>query len=55
MKWLAWCLLASETLLAAYVWMAPVVNNAAVLLLAGNSLLLIWCGTRLRRKPSCCR
>lgn len=27
----------------------------AVVLLALNSVLLLWCGAKLRQRPSCCR
>jgi hypothetical protein len=30
-------------------------GDLAVLLLAANSVALIWSATRLRRKASCCR
>jgi hypothetical protein len=29
--------------------------DVAVLLLAANTIALIWCAARLRRGPSCCR
>jgi hypothetical protein len=54
MKWLGCALLAAEVLLVAGV-MKPIGGNIAVLLLALNSVLLIWFASRLRRKPSCCR
>jgi hypothetical protein len=55
MKWLVFVLLAVEAALLGCVLARAMASNLAVLLLAGNSVLLIWCATRLRRKPSCCR
>lgn len=55
MKWLVYVLLATEAVLVGCALTQAISNNLAVLLLAGNSVLLIWGATRLRRKPSCCR
>jgi hypothetical protein len=55
MKWLVYVLLAIEAMLVGCAWAQTISSNVAVLLLAGNSVLLIWGATRLRRKPSCCR
>jgi hypothetical protein len=54
MKWLVYLLLAAEAVLVACALTQTIASNLAVLLLAGNSVLLIWFATRLRRKPSCC-
>jgi len=55
MKWLVYILLAAEMVLVVCTLTRTIESNLAVLLLAGNSVLLIWTATRLRRKPSCCR
>jgi hypothetical protein len=55
MKWVVFILLAAEAVLVACALTQAIASNLAVLLLAGNSVLLIWSATRLRRKPSCCR
>jgi hypothetical protein len=55
MKWLVYILLAAEAVLVECALTRAIASNTAVLLLAGNSVLLIWYATRLRRKPSCCR
>jgi hypothetical protein len=55
MKWLVYILLALEVLLVGCAVAKTLSSNLAVLLIAGNSVLLIWCAARLRRKPSCCR
>jgi hypothetical protein len=55
MKWLVYLLLAVEMVLLACALSHAIASNLAVMLLAGNSVLLIWFATRLRRKPSCCR
>jgi hypothetical protein len=55
MKWLVYLLLAVEAALVAGVLSRALGGDAAVLLLAANSVLLIWSATRWRRKPSCCR
>ena len=55
MKWLVYLLLAAEAALLGCALTRVIASNLAVLLLAGNSVLLIWSATRLRRKPSCCR
>lgn len=55
MKWLAYVLLAVEVLLVRWALKQAVVSNLLVLLLALNSVLLIWSAARSRGKPSCCR
>jgi hypothetical protein len=55
MKWLAYVLLAVEVALAFCVIFEGMASNAVILLLACNSVLLLWTATRLRRKPACCR
>jgi hypothetical protein len=54
MKWLVYSLLGMEAVLVGCALLRAG-GNLAVLLLAANSVLLIWSVTRLRRKPSCCR
>jgi hypothetical protein len=55
MKWLVYILLAAEVVLVGCALTQAIASNMAVLMLAFNSVLLIWSVTRLRRKPSCCR
>ena len=55
MKVLVYVLLAVESLLVRWVLKQPVMNSLSVLLLAGNSVLLIWSAARLLGIPSCCR
>jgi hypothetical protein len=55
MKWLVYILLVAEAVLVACALLRTPGGNVVVLLLAGNSVLLIWSATRWRRKPSCCR
>jgi len=55
MKWLVSILLAAEIVLLGCALAQAIASTTAVLLLAGNSVLLIWSATRLRCKPSCCR
>lgn len=55
MRWLLRALLAAEALLLAAVFLGRLAGNAAVLLLVANSVVLIWCAARWRRRPSCCR
>jgi hypothetical protein len=55
MKLVVFILLAVEALLVAFAMTKNLSGDSAILLLAGNSVLLIWAATRLRRKPSCCR
>jgi hypothetical protein len=55
MKWLVYILLAAEAGLVGCTLTRAIDGNLAVLLLAANSVLLIWSATRWRRKPSCCR
>ena len=55
MKWLVFILLAAEAVLVTCALAQAIASNLAVLLLAGNSILLIWTATRFRHKPSCCR
>jgi hypothetical protein len=55
MKTLGFVLLAIEAVLAFCVIFEGMAGNTIILLLASNSVLLIWTATRLRRKPSCCR
>jgi len=54
MKWLVGILLATEVVLVGCALTWATVSDVAVLLLAANSLVLIWSATRLRRRPSCC-
>jgi len=54
-KWLFIALLASESALMLASLSGRIASNGAVLGLVLNSVLLIWCATRLRRTPSCCR
>lgn len=54
-KWVVWFLLAVEAGLVVCVVTRAFAGDLAVLLLAVNSVLLIWSATRLRRTPSCCR
>ncbi len=55
MRWLVYILVATEAVLIGCAVSHKLESNSAVLLLAGNSVLLIWSATRMRRKPSCCR
>jgi len=55
MKRLAYLVLMIELALAFCVVFEHMTGNTIILLLAANSVLLIWTATRLRRKPSCCR
>jgi hypothetical protein len=55
MKWLVYLLLALEAALVACALSRAIGGNLAVVLLAANSILLLWSATRWRRKPSCCR
>lgn len=55
MKWVIMSLVLAELLIAGSVVFRLIGSNTAVLLLAGNSVALIWAATRWRRKPSCCR
>jgi hypothetical protein len=55
MKWLVYILLAVEAVLVGCALSRAMDGNLAVVLLAANSVLLIWSATRWRRKPSCCR
>ncbi len=55
MKWLVCVLLVVEALLVWWALTQAMVSNLSVVLLVGNSVLLIWSASRLRRKPSCCR
>jgi hypothetical protein len=55
MRWLVYILLATEVVLIGSAVGHKLESNMVVLLLAGNSVLLIWSATRLRRKPACCR
>ena len=55
MRRLLWILLAVEAALVICALTGALGGNAAVLLLAANSVLLIWSIVRWRRKPSCCR
>jgi hypothetical protein len=54
MRQLLWILLAVEAALVLCALKGALGGNA-VLLLAANSVLLIWSFRRWRRKPSCCR
>jgi hypothetical protein len=55
MKWLVYFLLAVEAALVSCALSRAMGGNLTVLLLAANSVLLLWSGARWRRKPSCCR
>jgi len=55
MKWLMYILLVAEAVLVGCALTQAIGSNLAVMLIAANSVLLIWSATRLRRKPSCCR
>jgi hypothetical protein len=59
MKWLVYLLLAVEAGLVGCALSRAlshaVGGDLTALLLAANSLLLIWSATRWRRIPSCCR
>jgi hypothetical protein len=55
MKWLVCGLLATEALLVVWVLAQALVSDLSLLLLACNSMLLIWSASRLRGRPSCCR
>ncbi len=55
MRRLLWILLVVEAALVFCALKGALAGNAAVLLLAANSALLIWSFRRWRRKPSCCR
>jgi len=52
---LLWILLAVEAALVFCALKGALGGNAAVVLLAANSALLIWGFVRWRRRPSCCR
>jgi hypothetical protein len=54
-KRLVWVLLAAEVVLLACALTRAMSGDLPVLLLAVNSVLLIWGAAQLRRKPSCCR
>lgn len=55
MRRLLWILLVVEAALVFCALKGALAGNAAVLLLAANSALLIWNFRRWRHKPSCCR
>ena len=55
MRRLLWILLAVEAALIICALKGVLNGNAAVVLLAANSALLIWSFARWRRRPSCCR
>ena len=55
MIWLVCLLLAAEAGLVGCALAKVISGETAVLLVAFNSVLLIWGAARLRRKPSCCR
>ena len=55
MKWLVYLLLAVEAGAAGCALSRAIGGNLAVVLLAANSVLLLWSAARWRRKPSCCR
>ena len=55
MRRLLWILLAVEAALVFCALKHALGGNAAVMLLAANSVLLIWSIVRWRRKPSCWR
>ena len=55
MKRLFYILLAVEAVLAVCAWRHAISGNAAVLLLALNTVLLIFSAKRWLSTPSCCR
>jgi hypothetical protein len=55
MKRLVYFLLAVEAALLACALSRAIGGNLAVVLLAANSVLLLWSAARWRRKPGCCR
>ena len=55
MKWFVYTFLVLEAVLVGCAVSRAISGNLAVLLLAANSVLLIWTASHLRRKPSCCR
>jgi len=55
MKRLFYILLAVEVVLAVCAWRHAISGNAAVLLLTGNTVLLIFSAKRWLSTPSCCR
>jgi hypothetical protein len=55
MKRLFYILLAVEVVLAVCAWRHAISGNAAVLLLALNTVLLIFSAKRWLSTPSCCR
>jgi hypothetical protein len=55
MKWLVYVLLAVEVLLLVRVLAQALASDLSVLLLAGNSILLIWSASRSRRESFCCQ
>jgi hypothetical protein len=61
MSRLLWILLVVEAALVICALKGALAGNAAVLLLAANSVLLIWCAKSVRsaraarQKPTCCR
>jgi len=55
MKRLVCFLVAVEAVLLACALSGTMGGSLAVLLLAANSVLLLWSAARWRRRPSCCR
>jgi len=55
MRWLIGILLIAELALGVAVWRRAIAGDAAVLLLVGNTVLLIFSARRWLAKPSCCR
>jgi cation transport ATPase len=55
MRRLTYALLTLEVLLVLCALGHLLTDELAVLLVAANSVLLIWSAVQLRKRPSCCR
>lgn len=55
MKWVMYISLAAEAVLVGCALTQAIASDLAVLLIAANSVLLIWTAAQLLKKPSCCR
>jgi hypothetical protein len=55
MKWLVYFLAAVEAALVGCALSRALGGDLTVVLLAANSVLLLWSAARWRRKPGCCR
>ncbi len=55
MKRLVYLLLAVEAVLVACALSGAIGGSLVVVLLAANSVLVLWSAARWRRKPGCCR